>query len=106
LAILRKRWGEALAGYVGVELFAWGIALVVLIPVILACVLGGMGIANGNMVLAVIGFGSAIAILLIAAALTAALHGILLAAVYLYAVRGEVPSQFPRATLEGAFGPK
>ena len=106
LEILRKRWGEALAGYVGVELFAWGIAIVVLIPCIFAAVLGGMGIAQGNMLLAVLGFGSLVAILLIASAVIAALHGILLAAVYLYAVRGEVPSQFPKSTLEGAFGSK
>ena len=106
LSILRKRWGEALAGYVGVELFAWAVAFVVFIPIVLACVLGGMGVANGNLVLAVFGFGTAISILLVGAAVTAALHGILLAAVYLYAVRGELPSQFPRATLEGAFVPK
>ncbi len=106
LAILRKRWGEALGGYVGVELFAWGIMLVAFIPMVLAVVVGVMGSVNGNMVLAVLGFGSALTIMLISAAVIAALHGILLAAVYLYAVRGEVPSQFPKSTLEGAFGQK
>jgi hypothetical protein len=74
--------------------------------VILAMIVGIMGTVNGNMALAVLGFGCCVAILLISAAVIAALHGILLAAVYLYAVRGEVPSQFPKSTLEGAFGSK
>lgn len=106
LAILRKRWGEALAGYVGIELFAWGIMLIGFLPLVVAFSVGMAGSVSGNTVMAVLGFGCFVAMLLICAAVTAALHGILLAAVYLYAVRGDVPSQFPRSTLEGAFAPK
>lgn len=106
LAILRKRWGEALAGYVGVEVFAWGILLVAFIPLLTAISVGMIGSVTGNVLMAALGFASCVIIMIVCGAVVSALHGILLAAVYLYAVRGEVPTQFPRSTLDGAFGQK
>src|SRR5262249_35249096 len=102
LSILRQAWGEALVGHAGIGLFTFLLAL----PWIALLALGfyvalGVGVVVG-WVLG--GFGAVY--FLIWMAVSAALHGIHVGALYQYAAHGQVPSGFDAQTLTTAFGPK
>jgi hypothetical protein len=98
MSILRKSWGEALVGNMGMDLFVF----LLFIPVIVVAVVGALllsvaaplGIAV--LVLAAVGFGLCLAI-------GPALHGIFLAALYQYAAHGAVPNGFDGSDLRQAF---
>ena len=103
IALLKRTWGENVAGNVGIGL-AFGLltALVVVAVVglvIAAAALGGPKLA---IVVAVLG-GLAIALV---AVIQAALSGIYSAAVYRYAVDGIAPAGFAGPQLQSAFQPK
>lgn len=101
LAILRRTWGEALVGRMGISLFLFVLTL----PGILAGMLGAFlctkVVAAGLAVIAL-----AVVYILVLAAVGAALQGIFLAALYQYAGHGRVPSGFDEAVLQQAFMPK
>lgn len=103
LALLRKTWGEALGANLGLGLIFFVVTLVALIPLIAAGALAAAGVASGSLVLIVIGVALFVVILLLISLISSALHAILLAAVYLYAKEGTVPSQFDENLLQGAF---
>ena len=102
LSMLRRTWGEQVAGSFGLGIAAFlaflvavgitAVLFVVLLP------LGGAGIAMA------IGIG----VLLVAgvALVFATLDGIYKAALYSYAASGEVPTLFPDDTIRGAFRQK
>jgi hypothetical protein len=97
--ILKKTWGEALVGKLGLGLFIFllnlpGIALV-FFGVMLAAQQAILGIG----VLAV-----GVVYLIICGAAAAALNGIFLSALYQYAELREVPDGFDQQVLERAFG--
>ncbi len=96
--ILRKTWGEALVGNVGISL----VMLLLAIPGILLAVIGiflcTKVLALGLTVLALAG----LYILLLSAA-GSALNGIFLTALYQYAANGQVPDGFDRDNMEQAF---
>jgi len=101
--LLKRTWGENVAGNVGIGL-AFGLvtALVVVSVVVLvigAAAVGGLKLA---IVVGVIG-GLAIALV---AVIQAALSGIYSAAVYRYAVDGQAPVGFAGPQLQAAFQPK
>lgn len=100
-SILKKTWGEALIGNLGIGLFM----LLVYIPGVLLLVAGGFIAANGgNMVavgLALIAL--AVIYFVIAAAVGSALQGIYVTALYEYAAFETVPQGFDGDTLRGAF---
>jgi hypothetical protein len=99
-ALLRRTWGEQIAGGVGMGL----IFLLFFMAAILLTGAGiGLGVALDSIALivvfAIVGF-----IVLIALALiSSALKGIYAAAVYRYAADGEVGEQFPTELIRDAF---
>lgn len=100
VAILRKTWGEALVGHIGVGLFVLLLALPGILAVFAGIVLIGMGGPGAlGLTLAVIG----LVYLLIASAFGAALNTIYLSALYQYAAFEKVPNGFEASTLSGAF---
>jgi hypothetical protein len=102
-ALLRKTWGEALAGHIGLGLFQFLIVL----PGILLLIGGGVACASLNPVaigLSIVGLG--LLYCLLAFAVCAALDTIFLSALYQFAAFDKVPEGFDRGTIEGAFSKK
>jgi hypothetical protein len=100
LSLLRRAWGEALVGGIGLGLFK----LLLLLPGILLLV-AGMFLAAALKPVA-LGVGLvvlAILYLLLFSAVAAALDTIFLSALYQYAAYQTVPAEFDRAHLEHAF---
>jgi hypothetical protein len=103
LALLRKAWGEALVGNLGLGLFK----LLLFLPSILIVVLGGVLCATVQPVaigIAVVALG--IICVLASALVGAALDTIFLAALYQYAAFDRVPSGFDKSSMEQAFAKK
>jgi hypothetical protein len=103
IAILKKTWGEALVGNMGLGLFKF----LLLVPGFLIVVGGAFVLASFNSVaggLAIVALG--IVWILGASAVGAALDTIFLTALYQYAAFDQVPQGFDRTTFEGAFTPK
>jgi len=99
--ILSKTWGEALVGRAGLGL----VVLLLALPAVALGLVGLMMVSTAPPV--------GLALLLLAGvyfliwlAVGPALNGIFLAALYQYAVLGQVPSGFDRTSLERAFEPK
>jgi cytochrome c biogenesis protein CcdA len=105
VAIMKRTWGEALVGRLGLGLFILLLAL----PGILLFVVGILLLAAGQQAL----FAAGIALLVLAvvyflglAVVGAALQGIFVSALYQYASDGEVPEGFKASTLRRAFEPR
>lgn len=99
-SMLRRTWGEQLAGRFGLGIAGFLTFLVAAgVIALLAAALSPLGTA-GTVV--TVGIGA----LLVAgvAAVFAALEGIYKAALYQYAATGQVPALFPSDVIEGAFG--
>ena len=100
LSLLRKTWGEALVGHMGLNF----ILFLLFIPVILVFV-GGIAALMSQMVPVGIALMVVAGILfLMHMAVSSALHTIFLAALYQYAADDRVPEGFDRRVMEGAFG--
>jgi hypothetical protein len=101
-ALLRRTWGEQIAGGVGM-------GLVFFLFFLLAALLTGAGIWLGvavNSTVLIVVFALAGVIALIALSLIgSALKGIYAAAVYRYAADGEAGDQFPAELIRNAFHP-
>lgn len=102
-SLLKKTWGENLAGNLGMGLVFFfiglGIALVGVALMMMSAYLGSMTLAvsfGGLMILA----------LVLMALVQAALQGIYSAALFRYADRGEAGFGFPPMLVSGAFQPK
>jgi hypothetical protein len=94
-AIFRKNWGEQVTGG-----FSFGlIFFLLLIPGIIITVVLAMAIPLLAVLFAVVYF-------LGLAAISAAVKGIYIVALYRYATNGEVPAGFSPALVQGAFTPK
>jgi len=100
-SIIKKTWGETLTVQVGLSVVAFGAGLVAMVVIFAGGVLMPMSPALGGslMALGFLGFFAALVV-------TATLHAILTAALYLYAADGKVPQNFDNALLQGAFAPK
>jgi hypothetical protein len=101
-AILKKTWGEALVGRLGLGFFLF----LLFIPVILLFVVGGLMIGNGMTVPGIIVLVLGVVALMLHSAVSSALNTILLAALYQYAAKDTVAPEFDRAMFEHAFEPK
>jgi Family of unknown function (DUF6159) len=100
LSVLRKAWGEALAANFGIGFITFFAMLILgFLPMIGAGVAFAKGYQVVTGILVATGFLGIITTTLISSALDA----ILLAALYLYAAEGKVPSQFDNDLLEHAF---
>lgn len=100
LDTLRKTWGEALTANFGIGLIVFLAMLIAAVPLIL----GGVAIAAGMVPLGIIGIVVGVALMMLVGLISAALDGILIGALYLYAAEKEVPRYFDRRVLRGAFG--
>ncbi|MGH9675610.1 MAG: DUF6159 family protein, partial [Candidatus Acidiferrum sp.] len=101
VALLRKAWGEALVGNVGIGFFMF----LLMLPGFL---MFGIGMLVASKVLA-LGLGVialAVLYLLGCGAVSSALHTIFLGALYQYAAHESVPRGFDRGELENAFAKK
>ncbi len=97
--ILRKTWGEALIGKIGLGLFLFLLSLPGILLIFFGVMVGVNQFAIGA-TLAVLGM----IYLLISSAAGSALNGIYLSALYQFAEVREVPQGFDSAVLEKAFG--
>lgn len=100
VSLLRKTWGEALVGNMGLNFVMFLLA----IPVILLFVAGGAMVAMGHTIPGVAFLVLGGVALLLHMAISSALHTILLAALYQYAHDNRIPRGFDRDVIAGAFG--
>jgi hypothetical protein len=99
LQILKKTWGEALIGNVGLALFMFVLAIPgVVLAVVGVALVAKVSIAVGAAVLIV-----ALVYFLILAAVSSAMSTIFLGALYQYAACDKVPAGFDEGTLRSAF---
>jgi len=89
-SILRKTWGEALVGNLGLGLVFLLLALPGIIPIIAGALIGGV-------VGAIVGFVVAVVYWLILAVIASAAESILVAALYRYATTGKMSEDFDGA---------
>jgi hypothetical protein len=101
--LLKRTWGENVAGNVGIGL-AFGLLTALVVVAVVALVIGAAVIGGAKLAIAV-GVLGALAIAFVAV-LQAALSGIYSAALYRYAVDGHAPAGFGTGQLENAFRPK
>jgi hypothetical protein len=99
--ILRKTWGEAIGGHVGV---GWALLPFWLLGV-LGALLGALALIKAP-VLGVAILAVTVVYFLVLGLVDATLKGILLGALYLYSTHGEVPEEFQREVLGQSFTPK
>jgi hypothetical protein len=102
MALLRRTWGEALVGRLGLGFFLF----LLFIPVALLFVAGFLALAGGAVPAGVALIVVGVIGLLLHSAISSALNTILLAALYQYAADSRVPEGFDRHTFESAFQPK
>lgn len=99
LSLLRKTWGEALVGNMGLNF----ILLLLFIPVILVFVVGIVLLSKGMAPVGIALLVVAGILFLLHAAISSALSTIFLAALYQYAADNRIPEGFDRNAIEGAF---
>jgi hypothetical protein len=98
-SILRRAWGESFVGNQSIGLFVFLFSIV-------ACLPAALGIMSHVPALMIAGIAITALALVIIAAISAALHSILLAAIYVFAADGRVPDAFDRSALQAAFAPR
>ncbi|HEU0152744.1 MAG TPA: DUF6159 family protein [Arenimonas sp.] len=103
MTLLKRTWGENVAGNVGIGL-AFGILTTLVVIASIALVVGAAALGGGKLALVAI----ILAVIAIAgvAVIQAALSGVYSAAVYRYAVDGQAPQGFAGEQLQAAFQPK
>ncbi len=100
ISLLKKTWGEALVGNMGLNF----ILFLLFIPVLLLFVVGVVALANGMMPVGIAVLVVAGIAFLMHMAISSALHTIFLAALYQYAADDRVPEGFDRRVMASAFG--
>lgn len=98
LRMLKSSWGEMFVSNIGIGLIFFLLAMVGIIPLVLAFVLGGMSALLFALV-AVAVYWIAIAVLAMSAS------GVLLAALYRYATTGKVAEGFPEKVIRNPASP-
>jgi len=96
MAILKKAWGEAFVGNQGIGFFIGILAIAAALPAVL-------GFMSGSGVAIAIGLAVTVSLEIALAIISAALHTILLGALYVFAAEGRVPSAFDGGVLRSAF---
>jgi len=99
IALLRRTWGEALVGRAGLGFILFLLA----IPIFLVAIVGVYCLATGLIPVGAVLLAAALVGFLMYLAVSAALHTIMLAALYEYAADGQVPEGFDRRVMRGAF---
>ncbi|PZO10453.1 MAG: hypothetical protein DCF27_02115 [Lysobacteraceae bacterium] len=103
MALLKRTWGENVAGNVGIGL-AFGLVMVAVVVTVVALVIGAAALGGVKLAI-VVGVVGAFAIATVAV-IQAALSGIYSAAVYRYAMDGQAPVGFAGPQLQAAFQPR
>lgn len=100
MTLLKRTWGENVAGNVGIGL-AFGLLTTAVVIASIAMVIGAAAISGGKLALVAI----VLAVIAVAsvAVIQAALSGVYSAAVYRYAVDGQAPQGFASTELQAAF---
>ena len=102
VSLLKRTWGEALVGRLGIGF----VMFLLFLPILALFLIGGAVMAKGMMtagvILLIVGF----VCVLLHAAISSALNTILLAALYQYAADERVPEGFEREQFAGAFESK
>jgi hypothetical protein len=101
--LLKRTWGENIAGNVGIGM-AFGLLTMLVVVAVIALVLAAAAV-GGIKLAVVVGVLGGLAVALMAV-IQAALSGIYSAAVYRYAVDGQAPAGFAGPQLQAAFQPK
>lgn len=97
-AILRKTWGESLTANFGIGLVVMLASLLAILPAVLGIMLGSVA--------AIVGIAITALLLIVISLVSTALQTIVLAALYFYAAKGEVPRQFDEQLLRAAYARK
>ena len=102
LSVMKKTWGESLSANFGIGFITFMATLLGAIPLIagIALIASGMALVGG--VLSVVG----IILILVVSLISSALGTILLAALYIYAEEGRVPTGFDPSLIQRAFATK
>jgi hypothetical protein len=102
VSLLKKSWGEALIGRIGIGFFMFLVTL----PGVLLLVGGFLAVANGTTGLGLALAGLGLVYLLCASAVGSALSTIFLSATYQYAAYETVPRGYDEEVIRGAFWSK
>jgi hypothetical protein len=102
IGLMRKTWGEALVGNVGIGFFLFLLFIPILLMFVGAGFLAFKGMTTAAVILAIVAVVSA----LIHAAVSSALNTILIAALYQYASSDQVAPGFEERQFSGAFQSK
>jgi hypothetical protein len=95
-SILRRSWGESFVANQGIGFFVFLFSLAACLPAVL-------GVMSHVPALMIAGIAITLVAIIVLAAVAAALHSILLAAIYVFAADGRVPDAFDRSGLQNAF---
>jgi uncharacterized protein DUF6159 len=95
-AIMRRAWGESFVANQGIGLFVFLFSL-------LACLPAALGFMTRVPAFMIAGVAVTVVAMIVLAAVSAALHSILLAAIYVFAAEGRVPDAFDGNILRNAF---
>lgn len=98
-AILRRTWGESLVA-------SFGIGFVVSLALLVAILPAVLGFALASSVSVAIGLAVTVLLVILVSLVSAALHTIIVAALYLYAAEHKVPAQFDEQLLRAAYAHK
>ncbi len=102
VAIMRKTWGESLVSNFGIGLITFLLIVVSTLPIF-----AGIAALVNDMVPLGIGLIAIGAVLILFVSLiSSALNAIILAALYIYAAEGKMPSAFDGRAIESAFSPR
>ena len=91
-----------MAAHFGIGLFTFLLSLIGIIPIGLGVLALSSQMTVVGIALILVGILFVLAVLLV----TSALNTIILAALYIYAAEGKIPSHFDTSMLRSAFGPK
>lgn len=102
-SIIRRTWGEALTANVGISLAVFLAFLVACVPGVLG---GVISVATESPIALIVGVVVSILLMIVISLASTAMHAISLAALYIYAAKGEIPEHFDGQLLKSAFGKK
>jgi hypothetical protein len=102
-SLIRRTWGEALVGNMGIGLIIFAATLPGIALIVLGIVLGG---ATGQMAWTIAGVAAGAIWIALAGLVSWAAQSVLLTALYLFASEGQAPAQFDAVLLQSAFGKK
>ncbi|MFK7767409.1 MAG: DUF6159 family protein [Mariniblastus sp.] len=102
VSVMRKTWGESLSANFGIGFFTFIAMFLGIIPLVGGFFLTMSGMAVVGTILIVVG----VVLVLLVSLISSALGSIMLAALYIYAEEGSVPSGFDPAMIKGAFATK